>query len=725
MCLESCVAETISDILETIKGYSPDANLQPVMQAYLLAAKAHAGQTRKSGEPYLTHPLAVAAILAGMRMDVETIATALLHDALEDNPITKTEMEREIGPVVTNLVDGVTKIGKLKFRSKEELQAENFRKMMLAMSKDLRVILVKLGDRLHNMRTLGGHGVLAKQQRIARETMDIYVPIANRLGLTKLKSELEDLCFQYLHPEAFAEINAYLANTSSDRDAYTTRVVGALRTKLDDEGVVCQVTGRAKHCFSIFRKMNAQGLAVNEVPDLIAFRILVDDLGTCYAVLGLMHANYPPVPDRIKDYIARPKNNGYQSLHTTVIGPEGQRIEVQIRTHEMHRIAEDGIAAHWQYKEGHLALSPSEVARITKIRELFEAASEAESATEFMETVKVEFYSDEVFVFTPAGDVKRLALGATALDFAYAIHTDVGNRCTGAKVDGRMVPLRYELKSGDRLEIITSPSQRPNRGWLDIARTGRAISKIRRELRAEELERGQRLGREMIDAELQRFDSSLDKVAKSGALDTYLKKKGKRNAEHVYAEVAIGNISLASVARGLLPRGVYTTREQEEKAAGAISSLFNRIRRKAQSPVLISGEDGVLVQYARCCAPLPGEPVVGFITRGKGISVHKIECTQLASMDPERRIPVEWDAESAARHSGEINIYCRDRPGLLANISQVCEQAHVNINSAEARNIGDDRAVCVLNLSIRDVAELTRVIRNIEKIRGVEEVRRV
>ncbi len=716
---------TISDILETIKGYSPDANLQPVMQAYLMAAKAHAGQTRKSGEPYLSHPIAVAQILADMRMDVETIATALLHDALEDNPITKAEMQAEIGPVVTDLVDGVTKIGKLKFRSKEELQAENFRKMMLAMSKDLRVILVKLADRMHNMRTLGGHGRLSKQQRIARETMDIYVPIANRLGLTRLKSELEDLCFRYLEPEAFETIDGFLKRTQADRIAYAERVVAALSQKLVDEGMDCDVTGRAKHRYSIFKKMVAQDLKVEEVQDLLAFRVLVQDVGACYAVLGLMHANFAPVPDRIKDYIARPKQNGYRSLHTTVVGPEGRRVEVQIRTEEMHRIAEEGIAAHWKYKEGHLALSPAEVARISKIRELFEAARDATDATEFMETVKVEFYSDEVFVFTPAGDVKRFPLGATALDFAYAIHTDVGNRCTGAKVNGRMVPLRYVLQSSDRVSILTAPSQRPNRSWLDIARTGRAISKIRRELREEELDRGRRLGREMIDAELQRFETDIDALEKEGALKAMLNKRGYKDPQHLYAEVAIGHTSLATVVRQLLPRGVYATRQQQEAEQTAIGALINRIRRKTESPVLISGEDGVLVHFAGCCSPLPGEAVIGFITRGKGISVHKAGCDQLASMDPERRIPVEWDGESAARHSGSVRIFCRDRPGLLANITKVCEQLQVNIISAEARNIGDDRAICSLDLSIRDLAELTRLIANIEKIDGVETVERV
>ena len=716
---------TISDIMETIKGYSPDADLAPVMQAYLMAAKAHAGQTRKSGEPYLTHPLAVAMILAEMRMDVETIATALLHDALEDNPMTKQEMTAQIGATVTELVDGVTKIGKLKFRSKEELQAENFRKMMLAMSRDIRVILVKIADRLHNMSTLGFHGSPEKRAKIAQETMDIFVPIANRLGLDRLKGTLEDLCFEHLEPEAYATVDAFITETQADREAYTQRVVENLHGKIADEGVPCRVTGRAKHRWSIFKKMRAQRLEVHEVPDLIAFRVIVEDVGQCYAVLGFMHANYPPVPDRIKDYIARPKPNGYQSLHTTVLGPEGRRIEVQIRTDAMHRFAEEGIAAHWKYKEGHLALSPDDVAAIGRIRELFETAKDAHNATEFMETVKVEFYSDEVFVFTPTGDVKHFPLGATALDFAYAIHTDVGNSCTGARVNGKMVRLGYELKQSDVLEIITNPNQKPSRDWLEIVRTGRALQKIRRTLREEEIERGKKLGREMLETDLKRFDTTLEAVTESGALKELLDKRGVRHVEQLFSEIAIGHAALGSVVRALLPRGVYAARTHADQNSGTIGNLFNRMRRRSESPVLISGEDNVLVNFARCCSPLPGEPIGGFITRGKGITIHRSDCDQYEASEADRRIPVEWDSNTQARHSGSLQIYCRDRPGLLASITKVCEQAKVNINAIEARNIGDDRGLITLDISVRDITELGRVVKTIERVKGVETVQRL
>ncbi|MEQ1567067.1 MAG: bifunctional (p)ppGpp synthetase/guanosine-3',5'-bis(diphosphate) 3'-pyrophosphohydrolase [Myxococcota bacterium] len=712
---------SLSSIVDQIRSYSPDADVKPVMTAYLLAARAHAGQTRKTGEAYLTHPLAVAQILADLRMDVETIATALLHDALEDNPISKEEMESEIGPEITELVDGVTKIGKLKFRSHEELAAENFRKMMLAMSRDLRVILVKLADRLHNMSTLGGHGNEEKQRQIARETQEIYVPIANRLGLTKIKDQLEDFCMQVLHPTEYAAVLRFLDDTQSDRERYIDRVVDALKAGLDGHGIPCAIRGRAKHPASIFRKMDRQQVGPDEVPDLLAFRIIANDVGACYLVLGLIHASFPPVPDRIKDYIARPKPNGYQSLHTTLIGPENRRVEIQIRTPEMERIAEDGIAAHWQYKEGHLRLTPDEVIQIAKIRDLFDAAREAEDATDFMEAVKVEFYADEVFVFTPKGDVKRFPLGATTLDFAYAVHTDVGHRCTGAKINGRMVPLRYQLQSGDTVEILTSENQRPSRDWCLVARTGRAIQKIRRYLRQEEREQGLRLGRDMIEAELKRCGWSLQRVTKEGLLKEALKKRGYKDLEPLLVEVAQGNVVLASIVKDMLPEGVFQAREAE---GGALTSLLNRFRRTTTSPVLITGEDGLLVTFAKCCQPLPGEPVVGFITRGRGITVHRGGCAQLGGMDPERHIPVEWDGAAQTKHNGEIRIYCTDRPGMLAKITKICEQNGVNINRAEAVASSDSPSVVTLNLELRDVSELTRLISNIEKVPGVEAVTR-
>ena len=714
---------SISEIVDTLKGYAPDADVQLVMTAYLLAARAHAHQTRKSGEAYLIHPLAVAKICADTHLDVETIATALLHDALEDNPVSvRDEMVRQVGPTVTRLVEGVTKIGKLKFRSQEELAAENFRKMMIAMSQDLRVILVKLADRLHNMMTLEHHKP-DKQKIIATETMEIYVPIANRLGLDRFKTQLEDLCLAVLEPESYAEIDGFLQRSAADRDDYTARVVAALEQELRKQGVTCRVKGRAKHRASIWRKVRQQGLALSDVSDLLAFRVITPDVGSCYAALGFIHASCPPIPDRIKDYIARPKPNGYQSLHTTVIGPEGRRIEVQIRTEEMNQYADEGIAAHWKYKEGHLDLSPDDMVKISRIRELFESARDAEDAAEFMERVKVEFYADEVFVFTPKGDIKRLPLGATALDFAFAVHSDVGMRCTGAKINGRLVPLRHELKSGDTLEVLTSPHQKPNRDWLTVARTGRALEKIRRFLRQEEREAGERLGRDLVEAELRKYGWSVQRVREDDArLAEVLRKRGATTLENLWVDVARGQIAVATVVKDVLPEEVLQQKQAED--ASALNQILRRFRTRSESPVLITGEDGVLVQFARCCNPLPGEPIVGFITRGRGITVHRTGCAQLSGLEADRKITVEWDPTTTGPHSGQIEIVCAHRPGMLANITKVCEQSQVNIERLEAKVAPDARAICTLQVAVRDIGELTRLIRNIEKVGGVEAVHR-
>ncbi len=722
---------SISEIVEKIRTYSPDADVKPVMTAYLLAARAHAsaGVDMVGPSAMLVRVIlrsllvAVAMTLADIHMDVETIATALLHDALEDNPVSvREDMERDVGPVVTRLVDGVTKIGKLKFRSQEELAAENFRKMMLAMSQDIRVILVKLADRLHNMSTIEHHKP-EKQKSIALETMEIFVPIANRLGLDSFKTKLEDYCLLALEPQAWRDVDDFLAKTQGDREEYTARVVDALEKNLRGQGIDCRVKGRAKHRASIWRKVKNQGISLSEVSDLLAFRVLVKDVGNCYGALGSVHASFPPIPDRIKDYIARPKPNGYQSLHTTVIGPEGRRIEVQIRTEEMNRVADEGIAAHWKYKEGHLALAPEDVVKITRIREMFDSAKDAENAAEFMERVKVEFYADEVFVFTPKGDIKRLPLGATALDFAFAVHSDVGMRCTGARVNGRMVPLRYEVRSGDTLEVLTSPHQKPNRDWLNIARTGRALEKIRRHLRLEEREQGMRLGRELLEAELKKYGSTLSKIkVDDDRIQDCFKRRGVSNLDGLLVDIARGQIAPLTAVRDFLGEEVLQKKEAEESSA--LGSLIRRFRGRSESPVLITGEDGLLVQFAKCCGPLPGEPIVGFITRGRGITVHRSTCAQLTTLEADRRVPVEWDPTMQSTHSGEIEIVCAHRPGMLAHITRLCEQNQVNIQRAEAKTVGDDRALCTLQLAVRDIAELTRLIRNLEKIGGVESVHR-
>jgi GTP pyrophosphokinase len=713
---------TIQDILTAIRAYAPDADVRPVWDAYLLAAHAHEGQTRKSGEAYLHHPLEVAHILTDLRMDVDTVATGLLHDVLEDHPITKDELAAKVGPVIAGLVDGVTKIGKLTFRSREEHQAENFRKMMIAMSRDLRVILVKLADRLHNMRTLDGHGA-DKRVQIARETIEVFAPIANRLGLSPIKTELEDLSLAQIEPEAFGRIASFLAETQADREAYVARVCRTLEDELVRRGVQATVSGRAKSITSIHRKVGRSGTDAIDLPDLLAFRVLVPTKADCYTAIGHVHEQHAPVPGRFKDYVARPKPNGYQSLHTTVIGPEGRRIEVQVRTPEMHRVAEDGVAAHWKYKEGHLALPPEEIVAVARIREAFENAQDATDASDFMEMVKVAFYADEVFVFTPAGEVKSFPKGATPIDFAYAVHSRIGETCTGARVNGRLVPLDHVLRSGETVEIVTSPHQKPRRDWLDIARTPSAIAKIRRYLRLAEEESAQRVGQELLDTELARVGWTLERARTEGRLDPYLKKRGLKTLPPLHVELARGHLTVSDVAQAILPEGAWYGK-QEEARRTRLASLFTRFARRSHSPVRISGEDGLLVQYAKCCHPLPGDPVVGFITRGRGITVHRDTCVELERLEEDRRIQVEWDDRHEARHSATVTVYCHNKPGMLSKITGVCEAAQVNIEKADAKGTQGPIGVVTLQLAVRNRDELARVVANLVRIPEVQHVER-
>jgi guanosine-3',5'-bis(diphosphate) 3'-pyrophosphohydrolase len=715
------MAVRLNDILDTVSKYAPDADLDLIMRAYMYAAKMHAGQKRKSGEPYLIHPIAVAGILAEVKMDVDTIATALLHDTIEDCLTTQEELAAMFGPTVAELVNGVTKIGKLQFRSKAEAQAENFRKMVLAMAQDVRVVIVKLADRVHNMSTLE-HMKPEAQRRIALETEEIYAPIANRLGLHRIKEQLLDLCLRYLHPEVYKELSEAVEATAAQRDDYIRRTTDLLAERLQNRGVACEVNGRAKSLPSIHRKMVEQRLEFEQVHDLLAFRVLVDDLTTCYAALGTIHGQFTPVPDKIKDYIAMPKVNGYQSLHTTVIGPERQRIEIQIRTHHMHQVAENGIAAHWRYKEGHLDLDPQSIETLEKLRELFEAAHEVQDPNEFLATAKSGLFAESVYVFTPAMEVRSFPQGATVLDFAYAIHTELGNTCTGAKVDGRMVSLRYELVSGERLEIVTKKDQRPSRDWLDIATTGRALAKIRKALRDAERDQGVEMGRNLLTSELKRQGRTIAKLAKEGKLKAVLKTHSFKDADQLYLALARGQVPLARIVKELLPDIEWTPHTEQKDA---LSAFLERIRGRSASPVRIAGEEDMLVAYAGCCTPLPGEPVTGYITRGRGITVHLSSCPQLLSLEEERRVPVEWDRGAKAHHNGEIRVLCFNRMGLLANISGTCEKSGINITRAAADPIDEDQSEIRMEVSVRDVSELNKLITKLEKIKGVISVDRV
>jgi len=714
----------LDDLLERLTSYAPDADTDLVTRAAFFSVKAHNLQTRKSGEPYYTHPLAVAHILAGLRMDVDTLATALLHDTMEDCMVTREELTREFNSTVAELVEGVTKIGKLRFRSKEEAAAENFRKLLVAMSRDIRVLLVKLADRLHNMRTLE-HMRDEKRRRIAQETFDIYIPLANRLGLHALRVELENLCFAYLYPEMHAELAEALAEGAEDRDAYIARVRDQLDEHIRKVGIEGEIYGRAKHAWSLYRKMMDQALEFEQVHDLLAFRVIVDDVSQCYAVLGHIHGLYAPVQGRIKDYIAMPKQNGYRSLHTTVMGPEGQRIEVQIRSREMHEIAESGIAAHWQYKEGHLALQPNEVSEIARLREFYETALEVEDASEFMQAVRIDLFTDDVYIFTPAGDVKAFPVGATVLDFAYAVHTQVGHSCVGAKVNGKQVPFRYELQSGDTVEIMTRKGQHPRRDWLNIVKTGRALRAVRRWLRQQEQDTGIKRGREMLENELKRRGSSLNRLLKSGDLKRYLKEHEHRDLETMLLSVAQGHTAPAQAGRGLLPDSEEPEAAPVQEATNPLGRLFQKIRGVSQSPVTIGGEGDVLVNFAGCCNPLPGEPIMGYITRGSGITVHRKGCPQLLNLEAERRMPVEWTGHESGEHASTIRVLCANRPGLLANITKICSDAGINITRAEAKPLNDDSAECTFDVGVGNVDELNNLIRRISRINGVIAVDRL
>jgi guanosine-3',5'-bis(diphosphate) 3'-pyrophosphohydrolase len=704
----------VDDIIETVQTYSPDADIDLIMRAYVFSAQAHNGQMRKSGEDYLIHPLAVAGILADMKMDVDTIATGLLHDTMEDCLTTHEALVCEFGVDVADMVAGVTKIGKLQFRTKQEAQAENFRKLILAMSRDVRVILVKLADRLHNMQTME-HMRPDRQAAISQETMDIFAPIANRLGLSKIKSDLEDLCFRYLHPDIYADLTEQLQERAPDHQVHIEQMRASISAGLTSQNLQPIITGRVKHIVSVHRKMKDKNLDFDQVHDLLAFRLLTDDLGQCYTALGVIHSMYPHIPDKLKDYIAQPKSNGYKSLHTVIVSPGGQEVEVQIRTHEMHNLAESGIAAHWRYKEGHLALSKEEVSKIARLRTLFEVARDISDPDEFMEMLKIDLFSDEIFVFTPKGDVKFFPAGTTALDFAYAIHTEIGNTCTGAKSNSRIVPLRYQLQNGDRLEVLTNPSQRPSRDWLNIAKTGRALSKIRRALHEEEREKGRQLGREMLESELKKHNLTISRITKNGQLDQLLEQFNHARPEQLYLDIAQGHTVLQRVITEIIP---------EEPQNNPITSFINRIRKRAVSPVLISGEEDVLTNYARCCNPLPGEPVVGYITRGRGITVHKSDCRQLEGLEPERRVEVQWHKEARHHHSGEIEIFCNDKPGMLAEITALCKTREINIGRMSAEPLPDDKASLKIEVAVRDVKQLKDLIRALGSIRGVHNVTR-
>jgi len=712
----------LNEILDRIAEYDPKADLELIQRAYIFSAMVHKGQVRLSGEPYLSHPLAVADILADLRLDAGTVATGLLHDVVEDTRTTLEEIRQRFGEEISFLVDGVTKISRISFSSLEEQQAENFRKMILAMSKDIRIILIKLADRLHNMRTLEYHS-RPNQIRIARETLEIYAPIAHRLGITWMKRELEDLAFRFLEPEAYEEVVRKVAQARLEREDYIREVEHLIREELLSHGLNPEVQGRFKHYYSIYQKMQTQNLPFEELYDLLAFRIILRTKEECYEALGYIHALWPPISSKIKDYIAVPKPNGYQSLHTTVFGPRNKRMEVQIRTEAMHRIAEEGIAAHWRYKEGRI-VQDQEDEKLAWIRQILDWQKELEDPREFLDVVKVELYQDEVYVLTPKGEVRQLPRGATPVDFAYSIHTEVGHQCVGAKVNGKLVPLRHELQTGDVVEIITQADHKPSRDWLKFVKTSRARTKIRQWIKQEERTRSLALGRDLCEKEFRRHGLNMGKLLKGEKMEEVLTEFGFQDLDDLIAAVGYGKISPRSVVGKFLPEPPPSSEEPEESVAPRLTPLRGK-KRSFRSGVRVQGVTDLLVHFARCCQPLPGDDILGFITRGRGVTVHAKDCPNLELVDPDRLIEVEWDLDHKASHPVRVRVVCADRKGLLASITHTFSQADINITDAQVQTLPDKKAVCTFGVEVHDLGHLERALKAIRRIQDVMEARRI
>ena len=711
----------LQTLIEEIPKYQPAADLDLLERAYRFSERSHQGQQRASGEPYLSHPLEVAGLLVNFKMDVTTVTAGLLHDVLEDTKATKGELQREFGTEIAELVDGVTKIGKLAFSSREERQAENFRKMLVAMARDLRVLMIKLADRLHNMRTLQ-YLPTDKARKIAQETLDIYAPLAHRLGMAKVKAELEDLALRVLHPEDYQELMRRVAKRRLEREAEINNLIALLHDKLAEVGIDSKIAGRPKHFYSIWKKMHEGGREFDEIYDLTAVRVLTSTVRDCYGALGVVHSLWKPVPGRFKDFIAMPKVNMYQSLHTTVIGPRGDPVEIQIRTYEMHRIAEEGIAAHWLYKEKRSDRDKFDDA-FTWLRQLLDSQKETSDPKEFLDNVRLDLFPDEVYVFTPRGDVKALPEGATPVDFAYAVHTDVGHHCVGAKVNGKLVPLRYTRRQGDILEIVTSPTQHPSRDWLKIVKSNRARAKINQWLKIEERARSLALGQELFEREARKYRLSPASLLASDEMKKVVSELGFPSADDLLASIGYGKTSLQQVLGKLAPAAVHDTE------AIAEAKTAKTARKTGEIPaVRVSGVDDLLVRFAKCCAPVPGDSIVGFITRGRGLTVHARDCLTVAKnvLDRERLVAVEWEAGESTKRPVRIAVYIgRDRPGLLAEITTAISSRQGNIIKAEITVTDDRKGLNYFVVEVDDLRQLQDIMHAIREVKDIANVERV
>ncbi|CAG1065180.1 GTP pyrophosphokinase [uncultured bacterium] len=712
----------LEEILEKVAAYSPNADLEVVRKAYVFSGVVHQGQIRQSGEPYLTHPLEVANILTGLKMDVQSVATGLLHDTVEDTHTTIEKIAELFGEEVASLVDGLTKLSKMTFDKKADHEAENFRKMILAMGRDIRVILIKLADRLHNMRTLGSLDPV-KQRKIAQETMDIYAPLANRLGIGWIKTELEDLAFMYLEPEKYAGIREKLAKALDIKENFIETVKAEIDEKLKEHGVEGEVTGRPKHLYSIYKKMRDQDVDIERIYDILAFRVIVKNLKDCYGVLGIVHSTWKPVPGRFKDFIAIPKLNMYQSLHTTVVGPFGMRMEIQIRTEEMHKVAEYGIAAHWKYKEGRPVESKDEKS-FAWLRQLLEFQKDLKDSDEFMDSLKVGLFPEEVFVFTPKGDIKQFPNGATPVDFAYSIHTDIGNTCSGSKINGKMVPLKYKLKNGDIVEIITAQNHHPSKDWLKFIVSSRAKARVRQWIKTEERAKSIALGREILEKEISKHNLEPGKLMKTDDLDRIAAGFGVQGTESLLASIGYGKLSVNQVLGKILP-----PEKLKEKQKFSFKKVFDKFTgggaEKGRNAIIVRGVEDVMVRFAKCCNPLPGDEIDGFITHGQGVSVHAVGCPNLLHIDRDRRIEVAWDKKLKTTRPVHIQVVCRNEKGLLAEMTHAINNADANISSADIRTSQDDKAVCTFEVEVSDLNHLKSIIAAIKKIKKVIKVERL
>jgi len=712
------------DIQETVEKHHPDADLEILRKAYIFSAVEHKGQVRASGEPYLVHPLEVAAILAEMRMDPICVAVGLLHDVLEDTLTTPERLQEYFGPDVLHIVEGVTKISQIPFATSEERQAETYRKMLLAMVDDIRVILVKLADRLHNMRTLQ-HLPEDRQKRIARETLDIYAPIAGRLGMAKIKNELEDLAFRYIDKPAYDALAQQVEDRRKQSAAFIEKIRGVVDQNLRAAGIEAQIEGRIKRLHSIQQKLRRQRIDLDQVYDFVALRILVGSVADCYAALGVLHNTWRPVPGRIKDFIAMPRPNGYQSLHTSVISEDGHPFEVQIRTQEMHRIAEEGIAAHWKYKEGRTGVDKDDHA-FSWLRQLLEWQQEVKDPHEFLNSLKLDLYPEEVYCFTPRGEVKMLPRGASPIDFAYAIHTEVGHQCVGARVNGKMVPQRYKLKNGDIIEILTSPGHKPSRDWLSFTVTNKAKAKIRHYLNTTEKQQALEIGRKHLERELRRYDLSLKKVlAEPTPLETLAQELGAgTRIDDLFVAIGYGKVSVRQVLAKLLPPEKLTEPAPTAKPLAVVDAVKRLLR--GDDRIKVKGTDDLLVYRAKCCNPIMGEPIVGYITRGKGVSVHSLTCPNVTNLvyDPERRIAVEWESGAEGGYEVRLAVGLQDRPGALAAVTAALAAVKTDVRDAQVRTFDDKTASIELTVRISDKKHLDRVLKSVRGVSGVIDVAR-